>query len=212
MDLVRLVTRFNLHPELDLHPSWLPTSWPVRHRRVQRYGPGGQAVLAELLRRRQPEGVDYNFDSRLKRLVLLDAASLRRLAAYCGLCAHLPLLRVRGGLAHQLRRQARRYDDDAVEFVLERVPQLTALKMSSTSLQERPIAAGRVIVNRGYRLLRSLVASEGEAVLQRLQHKLPRRVSLLPAPALQAQQQQQLVELLLLCIVPERVPQWDWLF
>jgi type III secretion protein K len=215
MDLVRLVVRFNLHPEIDLHPSWLPQAWPARHRSLSRFGPAGRGVLAGLLQRRHSgasTGGDYNFDSRLKRLALLDAASLRRLAVYVGLGAHLPLFKLRGGAGAQARRQARRFDEDAVDFVLDRVPQLTELQMDHQALLQRPISTGRVIVNRGYRLLLGAAAPEGEAVLRRLQHKLPRRVSALGVPQLQPRQMQQLNELMLLCIVPERLPQWDWLF
>lgn len=219
MDLVRLVMRFNLHPEADLHPSWLPANWPARHRSVARMGPAGRAVLAELLRRGQAPGhaqphaaADYNFDSRLKRLALLDAASLRRLAAYLGFCAHLPLFKVRGGAGLQIRRQARRIDRDAVDFVLDRVPQLTELRMDSAVVQQRPIATGRVVLDRGYRLLLGAAASEGELVLQRLKHKLPRRISALSVPSFEPRQALQLNELMLSCIVPERLPQWDWLF
>lgn len=219
MDLVRLVMRFNLHPEADLHPSWLPPDWPARHRSVARMGPAGRAVLAELLRRpRAPETVtpgaaaDYNFDSRLKRLALLDAASLRRLSAYLGFCTHLPLFRLRGGAGAQIRRQARRLDRDAVDFVLDRVPQLTELRMDSTMLQQRPLSTGRVVLDRGYRLLLGAAASEGALVQGRLKHKLPRRISALSVPALEPRQALQLNELMLSCIVPERLPQWDWLF
>ena len=218
MDLVRLVTRFNLHPESGLHPSWLPATWPARHRVPSRYGPAGRAVLAELLQRRQAgpaggaSGLDFQFDSRLKRLVLMDAATLRRLGAYVGFSVHLPLFKQRGGAGAQLRRQARRYDDDAVDFMLDRVPHLSELQMDHQPLLQRPLCAGRVAVQRGHRLLLAAAAPEGETVLRRLQHKLPRRVSELGVPVLQPRQLQQLHELMLLCIVPERLPQWDWLF
>jgi type III secretion protein K len=215
MDLVRLVMRFNLHPEIDLHPSWLPANWPARHRSLARLGEAGRAVLANQLRRAQMpvSGTgDYNFDARLKRVALLDAAALRRLAAYVGFCVHLPLFRLRGGAGAQIRRQARRLDADAVDFVLDRVPQLTELHMDSDLLQQRPIATGRVVVDRGHRLLLGAAAAEGDAVLQRLRHKLPRRISNLGVPQLQPRQAQQLNELMLSCIVPERLPQWDWLF
>lgn len=219
MDLVRLVMRFNLHPEADLHPSWLPANWPVHYRSIARMGPAGREVLAQRLRREHAKGpvqplaaADYNFDSRLKRLALLDAPSLRRLAAYLGFCAHLPLFKLRGGAGLQIRRQARRFDRDAVEFVLDRVPQLTELRMDSAVVQQRPIATGRVVLDRGYRLLLGVTTAEGDAVLQRLKHKLPRRISGLGVPHFEPRQAQQLNELMLSCIVPERLPQWDWLF
>jgi type III secretion protein K len=214
MDLVGLVVRFNLHPELGLHPSWLPAEWPAGHRLPARLGPAGRAVLADLLRRGLPPpgGADYNFDSRLKRLALLDAASLRRLAVYVGFCAHQPLFKLRGGAGTQVRRQAKRYDADAVDFVLDRVPRLTALRMDSEPLQQRPIATGRMVVNRGYRLLLGAAAPEGEAVLRRLQYQLPRRIAALGRPQLAPPQLRQVHELMLSCLVPERLPRWDWLF
>jgi len=214
--LLRLVLRFNLHPEATLHPSWLPASWPIRQRVAARaWKPSAQTVLADVLRQRGVLGFesDYAFDSRRKRLLLLDPTSLRRLAFYLSLCAHLPLLRPRrGALSAQMRRQARRIDADAVEFALERAPQPTELRMSAHPLQERPASCGRVLMERGYRLLLAALAPEGDAALQRLQRMLPRRVAALPVPALNARQHDQLIELMLSCIVPERLAPWDWLF
>jgi type III secretion protein K len=216
LGLMRLVLRFNLHPEASLHPSWLPPDWPVHARpRLARLGPPAQAVLRDVLGRMGvvDAQADYAFDSPVKRLLLLDAGSLRRLAFYASLCAHAPLMRPRrNALAAALRRQARRIDDDAVEFVLERAPQLTEVQMSAHPLKERPAGCGRVVAERGYRLLMGLVADEGEAAARRLARMLPRRAAALPVPALGPRQKQQLRELMLACIVPERLARWDWLF
>lgn len=213
MDLVRLVARFNLHPEADLHSSWLPPEWPTPYRSVARFSAAGQSLLADLMARQYGEQQvnQYNFDARLRRLALMDGSSLRRLAFYCGLCAHKPMFKLRG-VAAQLRRQARRVDADAVEFVLHRAPQLTSLSMDATGLQQRPMAAGRMVGNRGYRLLLAALAPEGEAIVERVRRKLPRRLSNFGIPQLDARQSAQLTEVMLLCIVPERLPQWDWLF
>lgn len=212
--LMRLIAHFNLHPEADLHPSWLPADWPVRHRHPVRWNDGGRALLSTLLRQRQLAGAPplFNFDERLARLALVDGASLRRLAFYTGLCAHLPLLKQRSELGHALRRQALRFDAEAVEFALDRVPPPTALKMDDAPMQQRPHAAGRIVVARGYRLLLGAAASAGVTPLKRVQLKLPRRVSTYSVPHLRERQLRQLDELMLSCIVPERLPQWDWLF
>jgi type III secretion protein K len=214
--LMRLVLRFNLHPQASLHPSWLPADWPVSARaRLARLAPEAQALLRDALVRAGvlAAGPDHAFDSPVKRLLLLDAPSLRRLAFYASLCVHAPLMRPRrDALAAALRRQARRLDDDAVDFVLERAPQATELQMSAHALRERPGACGRVLVDRGHRLLLALLADEGEAAAARLARMLPRRASGLPVPALAARQKQQLRELVLACIVPERLARWDWLF
>ena len=216
LDLLRLVLRSNLQPEESLHPSWLPASWPAHLRtRLRRLGPRARAALGDVLAQ---QGVlapapGYDFDSRVKRLLLLDSSSLRRLAFTASLCAHAPLLRPRrGGLALLLRRQARRLDPGALEFVLERAPELTALQMSAHPLKERPSGCGRLLVDRGYRLLLAVLAAEGEAAVQRGQRMLPRRAAALEAPALAPRQKDQLVELMLGCIVPERLAKWDWLF
>lgn len=212
-DLLRLVMQHNLHPELDLHPSWLPADWPVRHRQVGRLGPGGRQVLSDLLRRSAGEAAEprFNVDAPLSRLALVDGASLRRLAVYTGLCAHKALLRQRG-VGFHLRRQARRFDADADEFVTDRLPQLSEVRMNLTAVQARPHAAGRIVVDRGYRLLFGLLAGEGQPIVRRVQRKLPRRVAALSVPALNDHQASQLRELVLQCLIPERVPQWDWLF
>lgn len=214
LGLMRLVARFNLHPEQGLHPSWLPHEWPLRHRTPQRWSAEAQSLLAELLRRQGLAGSEplFNFDARLARLALLDGASLRRLAVYTGLCAHLPLLKLRNEIGLHLRRQALRFDPGAVEFALDRVPLATALKMDAQPLGERPSGIGRLVVARGYRLLQGAVASAGETALKRVQLKLPRRAAQLSLPALRPRQLRQLDELMLSCIVPERLPQWDWLF
>ncbi|MDR7267950.1 type III secretion protein K [Pelomonas saccharophila] len=214
LDMLRLALRNGMHPEDGMHPSWLPPGWPVRHRSIARLGPAGRAVLGQLLRDRglADESLDLQFDSQLKRVELMDATSLRLLAIYCGFAAHKPLFGLRGGMGSQVRRQALRVADDAVDFVLDRLPQLTHVRVDMQRLQEQPHAAGHVMVQRGYRLLTGTLLPEGPAVLQRVRLKLPQRISRLRVPPLQPRQLEQLRELMLLCIVPERLPQWDWLF
>jgi type III secretion protein K len=211
-DLLRLVVSHNLDPHLGLHPSWLPPHWPARHRRISAWGPAGQAVLGALVRGQHGGAPDYQFDSRLKRLMLMDAAALRRLAVYAGLGAHRALLEQGSPAGSQLRRQARRYDRDAMRFALQRMPALPQLRMELRAMQERPLATGRLLVSRGYRLLLGALATEGEEGVRRVRHKFPRRLAALSVPALQPRQTEQLSELMLSCIVPERLPQWDWLF
>lgn len=210
--MVQQVLAFNLHPVQHLHPSWLPPDWPARHRRLERFGPGAQAVLGDCLRRWQgalPQAFD--FDAPLRRIALLDGRALRRVAAYCGFATHRAAFGLRG-TGSVLRRQARRYDADAAQFVQKRMPALDAFAMNTAALEARPAGAGHLVVARGYRLLLALLAGEGEPLLQRVRHKLPRHASRAALPELRPAQQAQLAELVLLCIVPERLPEWDWLF
>jgi len=166
-------------------------------------------VLSEWVRRELGSEVPA-FDTPLRRMALVDAASLRRMAAYVGLAAHKPLLQARG-TGRQLRRQAERIEAGAADFIVRRVPALSELAMNTASLQERPLAVGRVVLNRGYRLLLATLAADGDALVRRVRLKLPRHACATP-PVLAPRQHQQLEELMLMCIVPERLPQWDWLF
>jgi type III secretion protein K len=202
--------RLQLRPHEDMHPSWLPPTWPARWRRWQALGPGGRTALAAWLRGSLP-ALDYHFDSPRKRLLLMDGRSLRRLGLYCGLALHARWLGDRDALGAELRRQARRIDDDAADFVRHRLPLPSAFRVDPAPLRERPIRAGRVVVDRGYRLLQAVLACEGDAVLCRAQRMLPRRAAALRPLVLQPHQLAQLDELMLMCIVPERLPQWDWL-
>jgi type III secretion protein K len=209
--MARALTQFNLHPEVDLHPSWLPPAWPAPHRAPARFGPAARALLGDWVRRslHAPAGYDTHFESANKRLALLDARSLRLLAVYCGLAVHRPLFKQRG-VGTELRRQARRFD--AAAFAQDRMPDLPAFAMNPRAIEQRPRSAGRVIVRRGSRLLMALLAGEGEPVLRRTRLKLPRAAAQVELPVLNAAQRQQLAELIHLCIVPERLSPWDWLF
>lgn len=211
--MANLLTRYNLHPEADLHPSWLPAAWPAAHRQVARFGEAGLAVLSDWLRRRLPGAAHYDaeFESARKRLALLDGRALRLLAVYCGFGTHRALLRHRH-LGPVLRRQLQRYEPGALAFAMDRMPDLPAFEMNNAVLVAHPAGAGRVLVWRGARLLLALLAQDGPAVTERTRQKLPRHVSAGDLPMLTQGQLQQLEELVQLSIVPERLSSWHWLF
>ncbi|WP_427306507.1 type III secretion system protein SctK [Cupriavidus sp. H39] len=178
----------------------------------------------------------------LARLVLLRRNDLRLLAWWLGLAVHqagfaserrmLPaqladsLAPLPGALAAPLigsapramRRAARRLDRHAVAFILKRVPALPALPMNLAPLRAHPSGAGRLMAERGYRLLCGLLAAEAphaqhaEPLLQALRRKFPRRLAALSPAPLTPAQAAQLRELLLLNLIPERFPAWHWLF
>jgi type III secretion protein K len=213
MDLVRMAIEFNLHPERDFHRSWLPLEWPAAYRRIERFGPAGRQLLGKYLRRWGvlDQYVDFNFDSRRRRLALMDGKSLRLLAAYCGLCAHRRLFEGRS-TGPQMHRFAQRLDPDAADFVLYRAPQLPGLVLNDRPARKNPIGVGSLVMDRGYRILIGMLATEGDALLGRTLRKLPRRVSTMKVPPFKAAQLDQIGELMFLCLIPERLPQWDWLF
>ncbi|MBB3007896.1 type III secretion system protein SctK [Cupriavidus alkaliphilus] len=179
--------------------------------------------------------------SSLARLVLMPRSDLRLLAWWLGLAVHqagfaserrmlpaqladsiaplpgalsAPLL---GSAPRAMRRAARRLDRHAVAFILKRVPALPALPMNLAPLRAHPAGAGRLMAERGYRLLCGLLAAEAphaphEALLQALRRKFPRRLAALSPAPLTPAQSAQLRELLRLNLIPERFPAWHWLF
>ncbi len=251
--LARAVADFAQRPLAHQHPSWLPREWPLPLRRADRFGTAAAQVLARPLslggsdEQARALLLQALLDGRgdpLSRLVLLDRSALRLLAVWCGMAVHKPgFASERSRLAQQLdgrlgalaqpligtvpyrlRRAARRFDPQAVAFILKRVPDLPDLPMNLDPIRARPSSAARVMAERGYRLLCGLVqtlppaasgAAQGGgdgALLMAVRRKFPRRLAALPVPALSRPQAAQLRELLLLNLIPERFPTWHWLF
>jgi type III secretion protein K len=211
--MARELIRFNLHPDETVHPSWLPADWPAGHRCVGALGPAGRELLASLLRRslpNSPTGFDSDFTTTRKRVALLDGPALRQLAWYCGVALHRAALYERP-LKRELRRQARRFGSAGAAYVWQRLPELGLLRANASALVARPPATGRTVWRRGARVLLALNADDAPT-LARMRLKLPRRLAAGALPMLDAAQRQQLEELVTLSIVPERLPQWDWLF
>ncbi|KAA0180843.1 type III secretion system protein SctK [Cupriavidus gilardii] len=184
--LARAVADFAQRPLAHQHPSWLPSEWPLPLRGADRFGPAAAQVLAGPLslgggdQRARVQLLQALLDRRsdpLARLVLLDRSALRLLAIWCGMAVHKPgFASERSRLAQQLdgrlgalaqpligtvpyrlRRAARRFDPQAVAFILKRVPDLPDLPMNLDPIRARPSSAARVMAERGYRLLCGLV-------------------------------------------------------
>jgi type III secretion protein K len=217
--LVRLRVGLRFHTDLvdGLHASWLPPEWPQPLRLLSRYGAGAREPLQRCLRQRwqvaPPPFVaaDGAPVDPLAALGWIDAASLRRLAVLIGWSTHRALWRERS-LVGRLNRCAARHGAGTGRYVTERLPVLPQLAMDLAPLLARPHSIGRTVTARGYRLLRSLLAEPGDAMLCRSQLKLPRRVAAARVPALDAPQRRELHELVRLCLIPDRLPTWDWLF
>lgn len=184
--LARAVADFAQRPLAHQHPSWLPREWPLPLRSADRFGAAAAQVLAGPLalgggdERARALLLQALLDGRgdpLARLVLLDRSALRLLAIWCGMAVHKPgFASERSRLAQQLdgrlgalaqpligtvpyrlRRAARRFDPQAVAFILKRVPDLPDLPMNLDPIRARPSSAARVMAERGYRLLCGLV-------------------------------------------------------
>ena len=246
--LARAVADLAQRPLAHLHPSWLPADWPLAWRRADRFGPAPADVLAQPLGLGAEGDRDAAIHRLLQappslaRLVLMPRSDLRLLAWWLGLAVHqagfaserrmLPaqladsIAPLPGALAAPLigsapramRRAARRLDRHAVAFILKRVPALPALPMNLAPLRAHPPGAGRLMAERGYRLLCGLLAAEARheacaaPLLQALRRKFPRRLAALSPAPLTPAQAAQLRELLLLNLIPERFPAWHWLF
>ncbi|UDM53174.1 type III secretion system protein SctK [Cupriavidus sp. MP-37] len=252
--LARAMADLAQRPLAHLHPSWLPADWPLAWRRADRFGPAAAEVLAQPLGLAGDAARDAMLHRLLEappslaRLVLLPRSDLRLLAWWLGLAVHqagfaserrmlpaqladsiaplpgalaAPLL---GSAPRAMRRAARRLDRHAVAFILKRVPALPALPMNLAPLRAHPAGTGRLMAERGYRLLCGLLAADAAhaekaeqaghtaPLLQALQRKFPRRLAALSPAPLTPAQAAQLRELLLLNLIPERFPAWHWLF
>lgn len=209
----RLAVEFNLRPDRYIGADWLPDEWPARYRDLDRYGERGRAVLAAaLLARLGPGGAPmFAFGSRIARIALVDRAALATLGAYCGLMLHRAWLRE----AANWRAQSvlvEAFGHSAMPFVLDRAPPFEAIGETLEPYRRAPLEAIDAIRRRGCRLLFDLVAAEHAQLAPRLALKFPRSLVAQPSYGLNVLHRQHLAELIFLCLIPERLAQWDWLF
>lgn len=209
-DLQRLVCDFNLRPDSYMEPSWLPTHWPDRYRQQIDFKPRARAMLARrmLTSLGLDTAYDFDFTTHDKRIALIAPDALRRIAEYCGLCAHKVLLREQR-MRHIREASARQFGKDVVQFVMERAPDMAA---RYKALVPEPDAAVDKIRTRGYRMLLGVFAGAGGAVYGRARLKLPREVAEQGPQTLDAVKRQHVTELIILSVIPERISEWDWLF
>lgn len=211
--LYRLAVEFNLRPDRYIDPSWLPHDWPARYRDFAAFGERGRAVLARhlLAQNGLAERYVFGFGSLVARLALIERSALTTLAAYCGLMLHRAWLQeAPNWRTHSVLVDAFGYN--AMPFVLDRAPPFDAIGESLEPFRQTPRAAVDAIRQRGARLLLDFVAPEGDAIIERMRLKFARGVSEQPAYGLSPVHRQHLAELIFLCLIPERLAQWDWLF
>jgi len=209
----RLAVEFNLRPDRYISADWLPDDWPARHRDIEAFGERGRAVLASALLARLGPGAApvFAFGSRVARIALLDRDALATLGAYCGLMLHRAWLRE----AANWRAQSALVDafgHSAMPFVLERAPPFEAISETLDAYRRTPHDAIDAIRRRGCRLVYDFVAAEHEQLAPRLALKFPRTLAAQAPYGLSVKHRQHLAELIFLCLIPERLAQWDWLF
>ncbi|RKP50598.1 SctK family type III secretion system sorting platform protein [Trinickia fusca] len=216
----QLVAEFNLRPDRYVDPSWPAGLWPAPWNDMSRFGERGQIVLAKALANvvgLSAEGsgalpADYDFSSRDKRLALLPREALAELAQLCGLCLHKAWLAgsdVTRGVDKSLTLA---FGVDTLQFVHTRTPPFDAVSETLETMRRYPKLVVQKIGARGARLLLDFIAPAGASVFARTRLKLPRIADVQPAYRLNDAQRSELAELLFLCLIPERLSGWDWLF
>jgi len=207
--LALAVCSFNARPQV--HRSWffetLPAIGPSPGPEVWRCH---AAVTPALLFEAGP-CFDYDFRGRTKRLALLPADVLRRLTSMLGLWVHAKAL-LQPRLQPLREMLAKRVGAEDAAFVFSRLMQVRPPRVGVELDEARATRALVSVWRAGYAVLGGLLAGAGPAVLGRLRLKLPRRVAAAPAPPLLGSSAQRVKEVLLMCVLPERMPQWDWLF
>ncbi len=216
----RLVADFNLHPDHYVDPSWPMGIWPAPWNEIARFGERGRRVLARALLAQvglQEDATgalpaDYDFGSRDKRLALLPREAFEHLAHLCGLCLHKSWLgsgEVTRGVEKALQL---RFGPEMMSFVRKETPPFDAVSETLEPMRRYPKLVVQKIGARGARLLLDFIAPAGVPVFARTRLKLPRIADVQPPYRLGDAQRAELAELLFLCLIPERLRTWDWLF
>lgn len=216
----RLIADFNLRPDEYVDPSWPLGIWPAPWNDMARFGERGKRVLARALLDKvglQPDAAgavpaDYDFDGREKRLALLPRDAFEELAQLCGLCLHKSWLLssdVTRGVEKTLQLH---FGSQTMAFVRKETPPFDAVSETLEPMRRYPKLVVQKIGARGARLLLDFIAPAGLPVFARTRLKLPRIADVQPAYRLGDDQRSELAELLFLCLIPERLRAWDWLF
>ena len=215
----RLVSEFNLRPDRYVDPSWPAGMWPSPWNEIVRFRERGARVLANALLAAVDVPVDdtgaaqceFEFAAREGRLALLPREPLLELAGLCGLCLHKAWLKsdVTRGVEKAMLAE---FGAQTMAFVRERTPPFDAISETLEPVQRYPKLVVQKIRARGARLLLDFVASTSRPVLARMRLKLPRIADVQPEYRLNDAQRDELAELLYLCLIPERLQAWDWLF
>jgi hypothetical protein len=208
-----LVLEFNLAPANYVDPSWLPVETSVVFAAVAAgFGKRALDVVSRWLLSEHAlqDAFDFDFSEPLKRIALVDRASLQHLARHLGLLAVAKALRTTidrvsvGALKARLGAQN-------YEFALRHGTAANVLAaparvdLSCPRLEDRLLAVG------GQRLL-SFFESAPPALVGRARLKLPRTLSPRDEDRLPSNARDRAPDVLLKTILPEVLPQWRWLF
>jgi type III secretion protein K len=216
----QLIAEFNLRPDRYVDPSWPLGIWPTPWNEIERFGARGRRVLARALfdtvglNEDEAGNVpsDYDFGSRDKRLALLPRDVFGELARLSGLCLHKSWLtsgEVTRGVEKALQLG---FGPETMQFLRRQTPPFDAVSETLEPMRRYPKLVVQKIYARGARLLLDFIAPAGVPVYARTRLKLPRIADVQPAYRLGDAQRAEFAEVLFLCLIPERLRAWDWLF
>jgi type III secretion protein K len=214
----QLVYDFNCRPVDYVDPGWLaePERAPIERLNHSADAQARACASKWLLQRfGLIDAYDFEFTLPEKRLLLLDAGTLRDLALFVGLAALTPLLRtwITGARLLQLRRAL---GQSAFEFHLDHVlphPAIARYRLVPERA-EGLLDAGelpRLTTRLGALLLLLSADAPGSPALRRGLLKLPNGVPQ-RARALPAKRREAVTGFCINTVIRIRHPQWHWLF
>jgi YOP proteins translocation protein K (YscK) len=213
----QLVFDFNLRPDRYVQADWLDTALRVNLERLRNTpDPCTRRHLLTWLRQALdlPTEVDFAMP---KRVLLLDAAALIRLARLVGLAAitHELRTRIRGDAWQAL--QTALGEDDLEYFVAKMLPAKQSIRVKLSDEQTARLDAPNELLSMscrlGARLMLSSCDTPDSSSVRRARLKFPRALSGgRQTLQLSEARRAKIADYCVNTLVQERLPQWHWLF
>jgi type III secretion protein K len=210
--LPELIHRFNFLPAPDADASWLPHDWGAEHQASLDTSAHVQDLLSHWLLARHglQQSFCFDFSAPERRVALLPRAAFQKLAS------HLALVLCRSVLRTAIDKQSvdrliQTLGIEAYEFALLRAPDMRVTK-PAMKLAADPSQLAQHLLFEGGRHLLAVFEPSAFAVRGRVALKLPREVSASALLVFDKQERAMAQEVITACIIPEVLPQWDWLF
>jgi type III secretion protein K len=209
----QLMFDFNLNPARYIDVSWVPESLRHTWLRVNQANGEASAYASHwAMKYFELTGqVDFDFTRAEKRLLLLDAASLKEIVLALGLASMKQDIQ-QWIQKDQLAKLKLQLGDEMFEFFFDViVSSKHAVRVPAQSLNVRDTLFTSVAT--GLTLLVSCIGEAGAASVRRATLKLPKPyVARSKLVELSEARKQRITEFCIDCVVRNRLPQWHWLF
>jgi type III secretion protein K len=210
--LAELIHRFNFMPAEHADRGWLPPEWNADHQASLDTSPRVQDTLSQWLLARHglQRSFCFDFAAPERRVALLPRAAFQKLAS------HLALVLCRGVLRNAIDRQSvdrliQTLGIEAYEFALLKAPDIRVAR-PAVKLETHAAQLSQHLLFEGGRHLLAVFEPSVPALRGRAALKLPREVSAAPLLVFDNEERAVAREVITACIIPEVLPQWDWLF